>query len=376
MANDPQNPWGGQQPNQPYGGPTEEPTQQIPSWGAEPTQQMPQQAGTEPTQVMPGVGQPSAAPYGQPSANQPPYGQPAPGQQQYGQAQPNPQGQAPYGQQPGQPQPGPYAQQPGQYGQQPQQPQQFGQQGQYGQQPGQYGQQPQQFGGGQPPYGGQPGGPAGPGGNKPNRTPLIAAIVGVLVVALGVGGYFLLRPDDKSAASPTTPTVQQSDTTTAPTTDKSSDTQTSSPTDSPSPEPTDDETTDAPTSPAIDGVENVVGKTIPVTIGGMTEVDGKTRSAGGTEVLSWVNKSKRIAMLMQAETSKGEQVPGLIATMSQKQTTKGGACGITKALSSKKEAQEVCAIRTTDGGYIATFGANLGIPKLKSLTEQLVASAH
>jgi hypothetical protein len=115
-------------------------------------------------------------PYGQQPQGQPGYGQ----QQPYGQPQSYGQ-QQPYGQQ----------QQPP-YGQ-PQQP--------YGQQPN----QPQSPGGYPPPadagYGQQPYGyPAPP---KSNKTPLIVAIVAVVLIGLGVGGYFLFKGGSGGSGSPT-----------------------------------------------------------------------------------------------------------------------------------------------------------------------------
>jgi len=127
--------------------------------------------------------------YGQPQEGQSPYGQPAPyGQPQYGQEQ--------------------------QYGQQ-----QYGQP-QYGQQ--QYG-QPQY---GQPGYGQQP--PYGQPQQRRSKGPLIAVIVGVLVLAgVGIALFFLLRGDgDANTASSvdtTAPTTSAAESSSAePTTETSS----------------------------------------------------------------------------------------------------------------------------------------------------------
>lgn len=102
--------------------------------------------------------------FGQPEYAQPPYGQ-------------APYGQPPYGQ-PLHPQYGPPQYSPPQYGQAP-----------YG--------QPQYA---QPPYGQPWGPPGGPGAQRPkkNRNTVIALVVGavLLLVAIGVGLFFLLRAGD------------------------------------------------------------------------------------------------------------------------------------------------------------------------------------
>ncbi|MGY1592807.1 hypothetical protein ACI79D_12580 [Geodermatophilus sp. SYSU D00708] len=139
--------------------------------------------------------------YGQsPQQGQPPYGAPPPG---YG--VPPPYGQPPgYGQSPYGP--------PSQYGQHPGwgQPSAYGQPPPYGQPP--YGQPPY----GQPPYGppghGGPGSPGGPGsGRRPGagrRTKVVALVVtGVVVLAaVAVGLFFLLRGDDPGTAPSATDT--------------------------------------------------------------------------------------------------------------------------------------------------------------------------
>jgi Domain of unknown function (DUF4333) len=130
QGSDPTQSWPGQQPDQPTGQPSSEPSANQP-W-------QPQTSGAEPTQAAPQWQPPAYDP--QQSQQYPQYQQPAyqppqqypPAEQQYGQqsGEYNPQA---YPQQYGQPQYGQqYGQQPGQYGQQP---------GQYGQ-PGQYSQQP------------------------------------------------------------------------------------------------------------------------------------------------------------------------------------------------------------------------------------------
>lgn len=163
-----------------------------------------------------GYPDPAGASFGQDPdhGQQSPYGQQPPA---YGQ-QPPPYGQQPppYGQQPGYGQQPDYGQQPPPYQQPPAQPD-YGQQPPYGQQPAaqpEYG-QPQyptqpypqpvvpQFGAeaGPPQYPGYPAPGSTGGGGGGRRGLLISSIVAVLV-ALGVGAYFLFSGSSASADTP------------------------------------------------------------------------------------------------------------------------------------------------------------------------------
>lgn len=144
----------------PYQPPRPSPYPQQPP-GPEPTQELP------PVPPQPGYGQPG---YGEPGYGQPGYGQPGYGQPGYGQPE--------YGQ-PGYEQPS------------------YGQPGYPGQSPGGPGGPYVPGGPGGPggPYG--PGGPGGPGSGS-NRNIIIAAVVAVLVIGLGVGGFFLFSGNDKN----------------------------------------------------------------------------------------------------------------------------------------------------------------------------------
>ena len=98
-------------------------------------------------------------------------------------------------------------------------------------QPG-YGEQPQYGYGGHPPYGGQP--PYGASGYgapqqppKKNRTSLIVALVGVLVIALAFGAWWFLGRDNQQTADPsatatTTQASSQTPSSTDPTRGKTS----------------------------------------------------------------------------------------------------------------------------------------------------------
>lgn len=175
----------------------------------------------------------SQPPYGNqpPYGGQPPYGsQPSPGGSQSGWGQGNPAGQPSYGQPPTGAQPS--------YGQP-----------QTGAQPG-FGQPTQQFGqpafgagygpppGGQPPYGSGPGGPGGPYGAPPpgKKSPLPFIILGlvVLLIAGGVGLFFVLNDDDPTpVASTTSPQTTESTTDTETPTEDTGSTTEDTDTDSP-----------------------------------------------------------------------------------------------------------------------------------------------
>jgi hypothetical protein len=159
-----------------------------------------------------------------------------------------------------------------QYPQQPQQPQQYDPYQQQGQQPGQqpgqqqYAAQPQpgQYGGGgypgQPPYPGAPGG--GSGGGSGKKIGLIALAV-LLVVALGVGAFFLVSAasdddsDDKAtddssqSDEPTDETESPSDETESPSESPSDETE------SPSESPTQ---SDFPPNVCTGGLPNAGGE--------------------------------------------------------------------------------------------------------------------
>ncbi|MGW3329014.1 outer membrane protein assembly factor BamB family protein [Streptomyces rubiginosohelvolus] len=166
-----------QQPPQGGFGAPQEPPNGVP----QPPQGRPNPADAPQTPPPP-AGPPQTPPPGtpaygypqQPPAQQPGYGYP----QQPGQAP------GPYGQQA----PGPYGQQPGPYGQQAP--------GPYGQQaPGPYGQQPQAgYGYPQQQYPGAPapGGPGSGGGFLKGKTGIVVAAALAVVLAAGVGTWFLV----------------------------------------------------------------------------------------------------------------------------------------------------------------------------------------
>lgn len=161
---------------------------------------------------------------GPPQGGQPPYGgQPSPGGSQSGWGQPA-SGSAPgYGQPSTGNLPPSYDQPTQAFGQPTQS---FGQPGPGG---GGYGGPP----GGQPPYGGGPGSPyGGPPPSKKSPLPFIIGGLVLLLVAGGIGLYFVLRGDDSPTPVATSSTAQTTEST-EDTADPTEDTETSEDTGSP-----------------------------------------------------------------------------------------------------------------------------------------------